>query len=66
MNAATRALAIAERGERVQYGRRVAGATMKLVEAVQSTTDQEGRIDGWKAVQRLLGPAATYDYEVRP
>lgn len=64
--AATRALAIAEKGERDVYSRRVQNAVLALVDAVWSTPDQEGRVDAWKGAQGVLGPAASYDFQVRP
>jgi hypothetical protein len=37
-----------------------------LVEAVWEVRDPEARVEAWKVVQRVLGPAASYDFEVRP
>jgi len=64
--AATRALAIAEKGERVIYRQRVQDAARDLVDAVWSVSDPETRVGAWMAVQGVLGPAAHEDYEVRP
>jgi hypothetical protein len=66
VNAADRARAIEERAVQDDYGRQVQNAAKSLVQAVWQVKDPEARIEAWKVVQRVLGPATSYDFEVKP
>jgi hypothetical protein len=66
MSAAERARAIEERAALDDYGRQVQDAAKALVQAVWQEKDPEARVEAWKVVQRVLRPATSYDFEVKP
>jgi hypothetical protein len=66
VRAVDRARLVAEGQPDDAYGRAVQKAARDLVQAVWQVKDPEARVEAWQVVQRVLKPATTYDFEVKP